>query len=288
MALLASRGYVPARRLLGPAHRCRTVITGSEAGSASVLESGRYGRDSILRSEFVYGHGFQCPAGLQTTRRLSEPLQIRAGNTVLDMGCGTGGASFYLAEHYKAEVVGVDIEPENIAICQERNTPTSQCSFRMGSMLDAQLFSEHTFDFIWSRDVLVYLETSLKEAALKNFLSWLRPGGSLMITDYARGASITPALEAYLSTSKLKMDTMETYENLLSGAGFVVRSADVMADFGPNYERDLASFLAQRAAFEERFGEEQFEALRRRWELKCSAIREGGLVGLHLVAQRPK
>eukprot|EP00929_Paragymnodinium_shiwhaense_P039161 TRINITY_DN20594_c0_g1_i7.p1 TRINITY_DN20594_c0_g1~~TRINITY_DN20594_c0_g1_i7.p1 ORF type:complete len:205 (-),score=40.06 TRINITY_DN20594_c0_g1_i7:355-969(-) len=203
------------------------------------------------------------------------------------MGCGTGGAVFYLAESYGAEVVGVDIQQENIVICKERNANDSLCSFKVGSMLDTSLFQAETFNFVWNRDALVYLDAPMKETALRNFYEWLRPGGSLMITDHARGAQVTPSLAKYLNSSKLQMDEMDTYVQLLERVGFKICSAGSLSDFGANYETELSSLLARQPAFEERFGAHHFADLRQRWELKCSAIREGGLVGLHFVAQRP-
>lgn len=46
--------------------------------------------------------------------------RIRAGERVLDVGCGIGAVAYDVAERSKAQVVGIDLSPSNIAIARER------------------------------------------------------------------------------------------------------------------------------------------------------------------------
>ena len=52
------------------------------------------------------------------------------------------------------------------------------------SVEDATLveFPEATFDVIYSRDTILHIAD--KFALFKQFLKWLKPGGTLMISDY--------------------------------------------------------------------------------------------------------
>ena len=60
-------------------------------------EINRYTRKSILRSEKMYGHGFQSPGNIAAMDSFCQKLRMRQGMNILDIGSGLGGASFYLA-----------------------------------------------------------------------------------------------------------------------------------------------------------------------------------------------
>lgn len=52
---------------------------------------------------------------LQTNRVLAALAKIQPNNRVLDVGCGIGGSSFWLARTHAAVVTGVSIVPPQIA-----------------------------------------------------------------------------------------------------------------------------------------------------------------------------
>jgi cyclopropane fatty-acyl-phospholipid synthase-like methyltransferase len=50
-------------------------------------------------------------AQLQLAEHLAELANVQTGSTVLDIGCGLGGSSIYLAQKYKARAIGITISP---------------------------------------------------------------------------------------------------------------------------------------------------------------------------------
>src|SRR4051812_4106198 len=47
-------------------------------------------------------------------------LGLKAGNRVLDLGCGWGGFARFAAEHYGVSVVGITMSRQQASLAQER------------------------------------------------------------------------------------------------------------------------------------------------------------------------
>jgi cyclopropane-fatty-acyl-phospholipid synthase len=53
-------------------------------------------------------------------RHIAAKLDLKPGQKVLDIGCGWGGMSLYMAEHFDVEVTGVTLSVEQHRLAQER------------------------------------------------------------------------------------------------------------------------------------------------------------------------
>jgi 2-polyprenyl-3-methyl-5-hydroxy-6-metoxy-1,4-benzoquinol methylase len=88
----------------------------------------RYARRHVLAYEWVWGRAWVSPGGLETTRALLQravggqggqrpagapPLQL------LDIGSGSGGAALLAAAEHGAEVTGVDVARDMVALAEE-------------------------------------------------------------------------------------------------------------------------------------------------------------------------
>lgn len=87
---------------------------------------------------------------------LVERAEIPCGARVLDVGCGIGGASAWLAEQLNCQVTGITISPSQIRMATEAtrhliNKPTF--------LLDDanQLSVDGNFDIVWAVEVLSHL-----------------------------------------------------------------------------------------------------------------------------------
>lgn len=93
---------------------------------------GRTGPFSILVNPGVF-------SPTHTSRSLAEALEIGEGDTVLDIGCGSGVLSFVAARLGAARVIGCDIsEPAVVAARDnaERLGLSDRTEFRVGSLLE--------------------------------------------------------------------------------------------------------------------------------------------------------
>jgi len=59
-------------------------------------------------------------AQLAKKRHIASKLNLKPGQRVLDIGCGWGGMSMYLAENFDVHVTGVTLSKEQQALAQER------------------------------------------------------------------------------------------------------------------------------------------------------------------------
>lgn len=116
-------------------------------------------------------------------RRIAE-LVAAPGRRVLDIGCGTGGASLACAAE-GAHVTGIDINAGMLEIARGKPVPPQGRVdwLELGSAEIEDHFPAESFDAVVA--CLVFSELSLDERlyALSTSRSRLRPGGDIVIAD---------------------------------------------------------------------------------------------------------
>jgi methylase of polypeptide subunit release factors len=87
--------------------------------------------------EFLVNPGVFAPT--HTSRTIAEALEVEPGDTVIDVGCGSGVLSFVAARLGAHRVIGCDISEEAVAVAR-RNAQElglgDTCEFRVGSLFD--------------------------------------------------------------------------------------------------------------------------------------------------------
>jgi tocopherol O-methyltransferase len=112
---------------------------------------------------------------------------------ILDVGCGIGGSSLYLAQKYQATVSGITLSPQQAKRATQRAETqglSQQVSFAVADAL-ALPYADNSFDLIWS------LESGEHMADKQRFLAecWrvLQPGGRLIMATWChREGVLTP------------------------------------------------------------------------------------------------
>lgn len=130
---------------------------------------------------------------LERMNRFQEPearaaiadLHLPAGSRGLDVGCGVGLYTLWLAEAVgpRGQVVGIDASAERVAAAQRlvgRVLDPGRVALQQGDGT-ALAAPDHTFDWIWCGDVLHHIDMPV--VALKEFIRVLRPGGRIIIKE---------------------------------------------------------------------------------------------------------
>ena len=131
--------------------------------------------------------------GIEATREHAERAGIQAGMYVLDLGCGLGGSSRYLAAESGCRVAAIDLTPNFI---EAARTLTARCGlaerieFRRANAL-ALPFQDGTFDHVWSYAVTMNIAD--KEGLGREVARVLKPGGRFSCNEIARGSGGAPA-----------------------------------------------------------------------------------------------
>ncbi|MGW6279887.1 class I SAM-dependent methyltransferase [Kribbella sp. NPDC055071] len=103
-------------------------------------------------------------------------IELPSGARCLDVGAGTGDVVRWLAGHVPAgEVVALDRDP--VCLQAEPNLTVLQAD------VTDSLTDLGKFDLIHSRFVLMHLRD--RDEVLERLVSWLRPGGVLVLSDAA-------------------------------------------------------------------------------------------------------
>ena len=256
------------------------MTTSSDSTGQKYDNQGQYSRNGILRYEKIFGEGYVSTGGPATTKRLCAILgsALQPGARVLDVGSGLGGAAFDLARDYGVDVTGIDLAPEMVDITMERVAASgmpNSVRFQIADILTAEF--DQPFDIIWSRDALMHIPD--KERLFTKIHSLLKPGGHLVITDYARGAGQrSPEFESYATKTGYHLLDLESYGNVLRQVGFkTVKVEDATQSFDDIIEDEQTRLNAGKADFIKDFPESDWSYLMDRWEMKQGFIKNGDM-----------
>lgn len=184
--------------------------------------------------------------GRQATEDFFNQLDFSEQDHILDVGCGLGGASRFVASKYGNQVTGIDLTPEYIetgnVLCGWVGLD-EQVTLRQGSAL-ALPFGDETFDGGFMMHVGMNIEN--KADLFTEVYRVLRPGASFGVYDIMQigeGELSYPVPWATVSATS-SLATPQQYKQALMEAGFAVLTENNRRDFA------LAFFEGMRAKTE--------------------------------------
>ena len=170
----------------------------------------------------IYGDEYPVEADprsyvtLTELRAMAQDLGVGAGQTIIDLGCGQGGPSMWVARATGAALVGIDLSPVGVAHASERAQNqglADRTRFQVGDITATGL-PETSLDGAMSVDVLWAVPDKL--GALREAARILKPGARFAFTNWDR--DLTPP--GYLPP-------VPDHRPLLQQAGFEIETYQV-------------------------------------------------------------
>jgi len=162
--------------------------------------------------------------GRNATVRLAQLAQIRNGERVLDVGCGIGGPSRYLASQLGCQVTGLDFTAEFVALAEmlaRRTRLADKVAYRQGDALDLP-FPDGSFDVVWSQNAAMNIAD--RDRLYSEMRRVLTPAGRLALQEIAAGPAGEPFYPTPWATDKSIsfLSTPESTRAALERSGFRV------------------------------------------------------------------
>jgi len=159
-------------------------------------------------------------------RQVIEKMGIKPGQSILDLGSGTGKNEYFMAEKVGpyGKIVGVDISDEMLSRARKRCRSYPNVIFKK-QRAELPLPYKEDFEVVFISFVLHGFENAQKLGIIHNAYQALKVGGSFYVLDYAEfdlGRMWFPLRWAFthwecqLAVEFLKLDIKE----MLRGQGF--------------------------------------------------------------------
>ena len=185
-----------------------------------------YDNELVSLLQLVWGDGFLAPGGPESVARTVGAVDIR-GASVLDVGCGIGGADVVLAKRFGARVTGLDVETGLIELARSNAREAGADVEYVHASPGPLPFPNGAFDHVFSHAAIIHVPD--KRAMFEEIWRVLRPGGWLLAYDWLRGTE--PYSEDMLRWFELEglhysMDHLDNYLGMLAQTGFVEVSGE--------------------------------------------------------------
>ena len=171
--------------------------------------------------------------GRLATVEFAKQLKLQPGMQVLDIGCGLGGASRYIAQEYQCEVAGIDLSGEYVEVAKmlaERVKLDAKVRYQQGSALELP-FADASFDVAYMCHVGMNIEDKAK--LFSEVRRVLTPSGVFGIYDVMRLADgdLHYPVPWTSSVDVSFVAAAEDYRRLLAAEGFEVLKERNRRDF---------------------------------------------------------
>jgi SAM-dependent methyltransferase len=130
--------------------------------------------------------------GREGTAELAHRIPWKHGMRVLDVGCGIGGSSRFLATSCGCDVTGIDLTREFVDIATRLSRLVgldNATRFHQGNALDLP-FQDNSFDVVWTQHAQMNIEN--KRQFYSEMARVLKPGGRMVFHDVFRNGNRLP------------------------------------------------------------------------------------------------
>jgi len=162
--------------------------------------------------------------GIEATREHARYASIGKDQHVLDLGCGIGGASRFLAGECGCRVTGIDLTAEFIEVASvltRRCGLADRVEHRQAGATDLP-FEDEAFDHVWCHNVTMNIED--KAGLVSEVARVLKPGGRFSCAEVGLGPAGEPGFPLPWGTDPASsfLVAPEEMRRLVEGGGLRV------------------------------------------------------------------
>lgn len=115
--------------------------------------------------------------------------KVEGAKNILDVGCGIGGSTLYLAQKYQASATGITLSPVQAKRAEERSKEShldETVKFLVADAMEMP-FEDNSFDLVWSLESGEHMPN--KEKFLQECYRVLQPGGRFILATWCHRAT---------------------------------------------------------------------------------------------------
>lgn len=179
---------------------------------------------------WIRGDESKEQAQLQLIEHLAKVANIKSGSTILDIGCGFGASSLYLAKTFHASVTGITISAVQVEMAIK-----SAAEQHLGAkflLMDAEAMSfQNPFDLLWCVESISHYQD--REKFFASAAKLLKPGGCFALTDWFKRENLTRTetrkfIEPIEKGMFVELQELRQYEKHLRDAGLTVTHRQIL------------------------------------------------------------
>ena len=171
--------------------------------------------------EYLLGDSFH-PGGAKLTQQLASATLVSPNSSVLDVACGKGTSARAVASNFGATVTGCDYSAANVehAMTASRAAGVDGKTQFVRANAERLPFAPESFDVALCECSLCLFENM--DAALRQLIRVLKPGGRIGISDFFLNATVPGSLDGLLGRvlCVAGAPSVEGYREALTRAGF--------------------------------------------------------------------
>jgi tocopherol O-methyltransferase len=179
---------------------------------------------------WILGDESKEKAQLQLIEHLAQLANLKPGSDILDIGCGIGASSLYLAKNYNATATGITISPVQVEMATSA-AARERLDVKF-LLMDAEAMDfKKQFDLLWSVESISHYQH--REDFFASAAKLLRPGGAFAIIDWFKKQNLTPAetkkfIHPIEKGMLCEMQIMDDYEHYLTSNGLQIMHREVL------------------------------------------------------------
>jgi tocopherol O-methyltransferase len=179
---------------------------------------------------WIRGDESKEEAQLQLIEHLAQLTIVKPGSDILDIGCGLGASSLYLARKYNAVATGITNSPVQVQMAIKA-AAEEQLDAKF-LLMDAEAMDfQKQFDLVWSVESISHYQR--REEFFASAAKLLKPGGLFAITDWFKKENLTRAetkkfIDPIEKGMLVELQIMDDYEHFLTSNDLQIRHREIL------------------------------------------------------------